>query len=57
MDRVDAKIQAPLNVWGPTMKMIIEAHLVDDNEQTEQVRLATIDRELSTDPLGMNLAE
>ena len=39
------------------MKMIIEAHLVDDVGQTERVELATICRELTTDPLGMSLAE
>ena len=39
------------------MKMIIEAHLVDDEGQTERVQLAAINRELTTDPLGMNLAQ
>ena len=39
------------------MKMIIEAHLVDDEGQTERVQLAAINRELTTDPLGMSLAE
>jgi hypothetical protein len=39
------------------MQMIIEAHLVDDEGQTERVRLAAIDRELTTDTLGMTLAE
>jgi hypothetical protein len=39
------------------MKMIIEAHLVDDVGQTERVELAAISCELTTDPLGMSLAE
>jgi hypothetical protein len=39
------------------MQMIIEAHLVDELGETGRVRLAVIDRELSTDPLGMLLAE
>ncbi|MBK6650125.1 MAG: ISKra4 family transposase [Betaproteobacteria bacterium] len=39
------------------MKMIIEAHLVDDVGQTERIELATISCELTTDPLGMSLAE
>src|SRR5660398_215189 len=39
------------------MKMIIEAHLVDDEGQTERVELAAINRELTTDPWGINLAE
>lgn len=39
------------------MRMIIEAHLVDEFGETERERLAVIDRELSTDPVGMSLAE
>jgi hypothetical protein len=39
------------------MKMVIEAHLVDDEGQTERIELAAITRELTTDPLGMSLAE
>ena len=39
------------------MQMIIEAHLVDDEGRTERVELAAINRELTTDPLGMSLAE
>jgi hypothetical protein len=37
--------------------MIIEAHLVDEEGQTERLQLAAINRELTTDPLGMNLEE
>ena len=39
------------------MRMIIEAHLVVDQGCTERVQVYTIDRELTTDPLGMSLAE
>ena len=39
------------------MKMIIEAHWVDDGGQTERVQLASINRDLTTDPLGLSLAE
>jgi hypothetical protein len=39
------------------MKMIIEAHLVGDEGQTERVQPAAINRELTADPLGMNLAQ
>ena len=39
------------------MRMIVEAHLVDDDGCTERVQLCTIDRPLTTDPLGMSLAE
>ena len=39
------------------MRMIIEAHLVDDEGCTERVQVYAIDRELTTDPLGMSLAE
>ncbi|UUZ76922.1 ISKra4 family transposase [Polaromonas sp. P1(28)-13] len=39
------------------MRMIIEAHLVDDEGCTERVQLSAIDRESTTDPLGMSLAE
>jgi hypothetical protein len=37
--------------------MIVEAYLVDDERRTESVRLATIERELTTDSLGLTLAE
>ena len=39
------------------MRMMVEAHLVDDDGCTERVQLCTIDRPLTTDPLGMRLAE
>ena len=39
------------------MQMIIEAYLVDDEGCTERVQLCAIDRQLTTDPLGMSLAE
>ena len=39
------------------MQMIIEACVVDEFGETERARLAVIDCELSTDPLGMSLAE
>lgn len=39
------------------MKMIIEARLVDDATKCPPVHLATIDRELTTDTLGLSLAE
>ena len=37
--------------------MVIKAHLVDDEVCTERVRVRATDRELTTDPLGMSLAE
>ena len=39
------------------MKMIIEARLVDDVQETARVHLAVVDRELTTDALGLSLAE
>ena len=39
------------------MRLIIEAHLVDDEGSTERIELAIIDRASTTDPLGMSLAE
>ena len=39
------------------MKMIIEACLVDDVQETARVHLAVVDRELTTDVLGLSLAE
>ena len=39
------------------MKLIIEARLVDDISESPPVRLATIDRESTADPLGLSLAE
>ena len=39
------------------MRLIIEAHLVDDEGSTERIQLATINRSLTTAPLGMSLAE
>jgi hypothetical protein len=39
------------------MKLIIEARLVDDVTLSPPVRLATINRELSTEPIGLSLAE
>ena len=37
--------------------MIVEAYLVDDEKRTTSVRLGVIERELTTDPLGLSLAE
>jgi hypothetical protein len=37
--------------------MIIEARLVDDVTECPAVHLATIERELTTDTLGLSLAE
>ena len=39
------------------MQMIIEARLVDDVQETVRIQLAVIDRELTTSPLGLSLAE
>ena len=39
------------------MQMIIEARLVDDVQETARIHLAVIDRELTTSPLGLSLAE
>lgn len=39
------------------MRLIIEAHLVDDEGSTARIQLSTIDRASTTDPLGMSLAE
>ena len=39
------------------MRLIIEAYLVDDEGSTERTQLASIERSLTTDPLGMSLAE
>jgi hypothetical protein len=39
------------------MQMIIEARLVDDLTATEPIRLAVIDRGLTTSPLGLSLVE
>lgn len=39
------------------MQMIIEARLVDDQGETAPVRLAVVDRELTTSTLGLTLAE
>ena len=39
------------------MQMIIEVRLVDDVQETARVQLAVIDRELTTSPLGLSLAE
>ena len=39
------------------MRMIVQAHLVDDDGCTERVQLYTFDRPLTTDPLAMSLAE
>ena len=39
------------------MRLIIEAHLVDDEGCTERIELASIKRIWTTDPLGMSLAE
>ena len=39
------------------MRLIIEAHLVDDEGSTERIQLATINRSSTTAPLGMSLAE
>jgi hypothetical protein len=39
------------------MQMIIEARLVDDQGETTPVRLAVVDRELTTSTLGLTLAE
>ena len=39
------------------MQMIIEARLVDDVQETARIQLAVIDREMTTSPLGLSLAE
>ena len=39
------------------MQMIIEARLVDDVQETTPVRLAVVDRELTTSTLGLTMAE
>jgi hypothetical protein len=39
------------------MQMIIEARLIDDVGETAPVRLAVIERESTTSPLGLSLAE
>ena len=39
------------------MQMIIEARLVDDAQETARIHLAVIDREMTTSPLGLSLAE
>ena len=39
------------------MQMIIEARLIDDLGETAPVRLAVIEREFTTSPLGLSLAE
>jgi hypothetical protein len=44
-------------VWRRIMRLITEAHLVDDEGSTERFQLATIDRTSTTDPLGTSLAE
>ena len=43
--------------WRPSMQMIIEARLVDDVQETARIQLAVIDREMTTSPLGLSLAE
>ena len=37
--------------------MIIEARLIDDVTECSRVHLATVDRELTPDTLGLSLAE
>ena len=44
-------------ICRPIMRLIIKAHLVDDEGCTERTELASIERALTTDPLGMSLAE
>ena len=44
-------------IFRPIMRLIIGAHLVDDEASTERIELASIERALTTDPLGMSLAE
>jgi hypothetical protein len=44
-------------VWRRVMRLIIVAHLVDEEGSSERIQLARIDRSSTTDPLGMNLAE
>ena len=39
------------------MRMIVQAHLVDDDGCTERVQLCTIDRPLTTDLLAISHAE
>jgi len=39
------------------MQMIIEARLVDDVQETARIQLAVVDREMTTNPLGLSLAE
>src|SRR5687768_8345329 len=43
--------------WRPSMQMIIEARLVDDIQETARIQLAVIDRDVTTSPLGLSLAE
>ena len=46
-----------ITICRPIMQLVIEAHLVDDERYTERIELASIERSLTTDPLGMSLAE
>jgi hypothetical protein len=39
------------------MRLIIEAHLVDDEGSTERIQLATINRSSTTAPVGMSLTD
>ena len=39
------------------MKLVIEARLIDDVSESTPARLATIERALTTDTLGLSLAE
>lgn len=39
------------------MRLIIEAHLVDEKGRTKRIELASVERAMTTDPLGMSLAE
>ena len=39
------------------MQMIIEVRLVDDVQETARIHLAVVDREFTTSPLGLSLAE
>ena len=53
----DQNLHTPMRLRRPAMQMIIEARLVDDLGETEPVRLAVIERELTTSPVGVSLAE
>jgi len=39
------------------MRLIIEAHLVDEDRRTQRVEIASVERSLSTEALGLTLSE